>query len=355
MRDIIYLMSKLVCTDFTVQYFGYDAAISGITTEFSDGINVIFAAEKGGKTTFLKALAGIIPHQGELTLDGENVDDLSLRDRDFQMLFDDYALFPRRSVRYNLEYPLKIRKVPKPERRARIEKIAPLFDLEIMLDAPVYRLNEWLKVTLVLCRAYLRKSRVLLIDNIFSKLSLPERKEAFRRFLPLFREGIVIYATDSTEEAAALSQEIKFLNCGYLIQEGSADRLALAPNAVSVFSAWEEYPSFLPCIVREGGVEIAENIFPVSGKVKSDVYYGKEAIAGVTPSDVSISDHGFEAVVTARFFHGDRIVYVAQREDFFVYFYALDVIETGRKVTLSVSRVVGVFDALNERNIWEDK
>ena len=347
-------MSKLVCKDLTVQYFGYDAAISGISTTFSDGINVVFAAEKGGKTTFLKALAGIIPHQGELTLDGENVDDISLQDRDFQMLFDDYALFSRRSVRYNLEYPLKLRKVPKAERRARVEEIAPLFDLEIMLDAPVYRLNEWLKVTLVLCRAYLRRPRVLLIDNIFSKLSLPERKEAFRRFLSLFREGIVIYATDSTEEAAALSKEIKFLSCGYLMQEGSADELARMPKTVSAFSTWEEYPSLLPCAVRENGVEIGGALFPVNGKVKSDVYYGKEAIVGVTPADVTISDRGFEATIVAKFFHGDKIVYLAQREDFHVYFYGSDDIELGSKVTLSVSRVVGVFDALNERIIWED-
>ena len=172
-------MSKLVCKDFSVQYFGYDAAINNVTTTFSDGLNVVFAGEKGGKTTFLKALAGLIPHSGELYLDDVNMDDVPLKDRDFQMLFDDYALFSRRSVRYNLEYPLKIRKMPKDERRALIESVAPLFDLDIMIDAPVYRLNEWLKVTLVLCRAYMRRAKVLLIDNIFSKLSLSERREAF--------------------------------------------------------------------------------------------------------------------------------------------------------------------------------
>ena len=100
-------MSKLECKDFSVQYFGYDAAISGITTEFCDGINVVYAAEKGGKTTLLKAFAGIIEYKGELLLDGEDVKTLSLKERDFQMLFDDYALFSRHSARYNLEYPLK--------------------------------------------------------------------------------------------------------------------------------------------------------------------------------------------------------------------------------------------------------
>ena len=346
-------MSKLVCKDFSVQYFGYDAAISNVSTTFFDGINVIFAAEKGGKTTFLKALAGIIPHQGELLLDEKNVDDLSLRERDFQMLFDDYALFGRRSVRYNLEYPLKLRKLPKAERRKMVENVAELFDLDIMLDAPVYRLNEWLKVTLTLCRAYLRKANVLLIDNIFSKLSLPERKEAFRRFMPLFEEGIVIYATDSKEEAAALSHQIKFVSCGYLIQEGTAEAFSSHPSTVAVFSAWKDYPTLLPCTVREGGLEIYGTLITLSLKGKISAYIGKDAIVGIAPEDISLSTEGFTAEVCGRFYSGDHVVYCAERDQRKLYFVAEEDIRLHSVVTLAVKRVVGVFDSLNERNISE--
>ena len=346
-------MSKLVCKDLIVQYFGYDAAINHVTTNFSDGINVVFAAEKGGKTTFLKALAGIIPHQGELYLDDVNVDDIPLKDRDFQMLFDDYALFPRRSVRYNLEYPLKIRKVPKAERRRMVEEIASSFDLDIMLDGPVYRLNEWLKVTLTLCRAYLRKARVLLIDNIFSKLSLTERKEAFRRFLPLFNKGIVIYATDSTEEAAALSKEVKFLSCGYLMQEGSAEDFIHKPRALSVFSAWAQYPAVIPCVVEEKGILIDGVLCEQVAKLKSDVYLGKEVIAGCLPEDVILADDGFTATVKGVFYLGDDKVYTAETDTFFVWFCADKEISVDSEVKLKVKKVIGLFDALNERIISE--
>ncbi len=346
-------MSKLVCKDFSVQYFGYDAAINNVTTTFSDGVNVVFAGEKGGKTTFLKALAGLIPHSGELYLDDVNMDDVPLKDRDFQMLFDDYALFSRRSVRYNLEYPLKIRKMPKGKRRALIESVAPLFDLDIMIDAPVYRLNEWLKVTLVLCRAYMRRAKVLLIDNIFSKLSLSERREAFLRFIPLFREGIVIYATDDKGEASALSREIKHLTCGYLMQEGAPTDFIAKARALSVFTAWRDYPSVLPCTVREDGLEFFGVLYESEMKGKISSYVGKDALAGILPEDIILENRGFDAVVIGRFYIGDRLVYCAEREGTRLYFYSEQDLSRDSTVKLIVRRVAGVFDALNERNILE--
>lgn len=346
-------MSKLICKGFNVKYFGYDAAISDVTTTFSDGVNVVYATEKGGKTTFLKALAGIVPYQGELTLDGAPVSDLSLKERDFQMLFDDYALFSRRSVRYNLEYPLRLRKMPKEERRRAVESVASLFDLDIMLDAPVYRLNEWLKVTLTLCRAYLRRPKVLLIDNIFSKLDPSARKEAFLRFMPLFKEGIVIYATDSPDEAAALSDSVKFLSYGYLMQEGSAKTFRTKPNAASVFVSFEKYPSLLPCVATKGGVEIDGVLFPLDARLKSDVYLGKEVLAGVAPDGFELSDDGFEVNVIGKFYLDGKAVYSAKKEESTLFFLSEKDLAVGETVKLKLTRIVALFDALNERNVLE--
>ena len=346
-------MSKLTCKDFTVKYFGYDAAISDVTTTFLDGINVVYAEGKGGKTTFLKALAGIIPYQGEVLLDGENLESISLKDRDFQMLFDDHALFSRRSARYNLEYPLRIRKIPKEKRRQMVESAAELFDLDVMLDAPVYRLNEWLKVTLSLCRAYLRHSKVLLIDNIFSKLDPTQRKDAFLRFLPLFRDGIVIYATDNAWEAAALTEEIKVLSCGYLIQEGSLLELRTKPNAASVFLAFQDFPSILPCKTTQSGVDVFGASFKIALRLKSDVYLEKNVLAGVGLGDISLSEQGFEAIVVGKFYHNGGAVYSAKVEDRSLFFSSDRDITVGSTVKLAISRVVALFDVLNERNILE--
>ena len=346
-------MSKLVCRDFSVKYFGYDAAISSITTTFLDGINVVYAEEQNGKTTLLKAIAGIIPHEGELFLDDVNVDDIASKDRDFQMLFDDYALFSRHSVRYNLEYPLKLRKVPKSERIERVEEAVKLFDLDIMIDAPVYRLNEWLKVCLTLCRAYLRCPKVLLIDNVFSKLDPAARKEAFLRFMPLFKEGIVIYATDSPDEAAALSDSVKFLSYGYLMQEGSAKTFRTKPNAASVFVSFEKYPSLLPCVATKGGVEIDGVLFPLDARLKSDVYLDKEVLAGVAPDGFELSDDGFEVNVIGKFYLDGKAVYSAKKEESTLFFLSEKDLAVGETVKLKLTRIVALFDALNERNVLE--
>ena len=345
-------MSKLECKDFTVQYFGYDAAISGVSTSFSDGINVIYAAEKGGKTTFLKALSGLIEHKGELLLDGENIDDVTLKDRDFQMLFDDYALFTRRSVRYNLEYLLSIRKIPKAERKQRIEEILRLFDLDLMIDAPVYRLNEWLKVALVLCRAYLRNAKVLLIDNIFSKLDYQSRKEAFRRFMPLFQgQGIVIYATDSTEEAEALSSDIKFLSYGYLMQEGSGEDFRRAPRSVSAFLSFSDYAGVLSCTASENGLLFGDYLLPWEGTSVNEVYFGKEVLAGISSSDLVLSESGLAVRIQGRFLSCGKPLYTARYGEDDLWFFSDRELSIGEKVHLVPMRTTGLFDPVNQRSI----
>ena len=346
-------MSKLECKGFTVQYFGYSPAISSVTTVFSSGLNVIYAAEKGGKTTFLKAIAGILPYKGELLLDGEDFSSIPLKQRDVQMLFDDYALFSRHSARSNLEYPLRLRKVPKEERRKRVEEAAALFDLDVMIDAPVYKLNEWHKLSIVLCRAYLREAKVLLIDNVFSGLDPLSRKEALLRYLPMLTgKGIVIYATDLPSEAAALSKEIKLLSYGYLLQEGAPEDFLSRPACVAAFDAFAEYASFLPCSLTEAGLGILDKTFPI-GEISllSEGYLGGNAIVGLLPEDLILSDDGFSAEVVGKFYRGAEKIYSLRTEDGEIFLSSERELVLGEQVKVAVTRISGLFDAVNERTI----
>ena len=346
-------MSKLVCKDFSVKYFGYDESISCVSTEFSDGINVLFAAKKGGKTTFLKGLAGVVPSTGSLFYDDVDLSTLSLKDRDFQMIFDDYALFSRHSARYNLEYPLKIRKVPKEDRHKRAEEAAALFDLDLMIDAPVYRLNEWHKVSLALCRAYLRGAKVILIDNVFARLDPMTRREAFRRYLPLFAEkGIVIYATDDPQEAEALSGRIKLLSYGYLMQEGSAVDLATKPACLTSFLSFNTYPSVLPLLVNGETGETFGVTLPKGTVISvAESYQGKELIAGFIPSDFSLSENGFSAIIEAKFHAFDNTIYRLNHEGKGFFAALPDEYGIGEKVSVLPIRLSCLFDSVNQRAI----
>jgi len=347
-------MSKLTCENFNINYFGYeDAAVNGFSAEFSGGFNVIFGESASGKTSLLKGLAGLIPSTGDVYLDGASLQDVPLKERDFQLLFDDYSLFSRHSVRYNLEYPLKIRKVPKAERRRMAEQAAALFDLDLMVDAPVYKINEWHKVALVFCRAYIRRAKVLFIDNVLSHLDLGTRRDAFYRFLPMFAgRGTIIYATDSAEEAAFLSDKIHYLNSGYLLQVGSLAELRETPACAAAFRAFNTCSSLFPAEIKENGISLFGTLVPFDlSRLIGENYLGKECLLGVRAEDFVLSDDGFSATVQGAFFSGDHPIYRATAGEYSVFFFSDKALPVGAGIQLSVRRAAYLFDALNERSV----
>ncbi|MBP5404478.1 MAG: ABC transporter ATP-binding protein [Clostridia bacterium] len=346
-------MSKLTCRDVNVGYFGYDNVIRGFSADFSDGFNVVFAGEKGGKTTLLKGLAGVIESKGDILFDGEDVRGLSLQERDFAMVFDDLALFERRSVRYNLEYPLKLRKLPKERRNEIVREAAALFDLDVMIDAAVYKLNVWHKTALSLCRAYLRRARVTFIDNVFASLDLETRREAFYRFMPLFSgRGIVVYATDSVSEAAFLSEEILYLNCGYLLQKGSLSELSEKPACAASFLTFSEHAALLPARLTEEGIKVFDFLFSFDKtRLIGENYIGKEVLLGLRPEDAEIALSGASAVFQGRFFGEKGSLCALNVEGNPLFILGDTSLSVGEEVKFIVRKVFALFDVVNERAI----
>ena len=346
-------MSKLICRDIHIKYFGHDESVCGFSAEFSDGFNVIFGAEKSGKTTLLKGIAGLIGSEGDVFLDETDVRSLSMRERDFAFVFDDYGLFSRRTVRYNLEYPLKIRGVPKEERRRIARESAALFDLEIMIDCPVYKLNEWHKVALALCRAYLRNAAVLFIDNVFAALDLCTRKEAFYRFMPLFtNRGIVVYATDSVEEAAFLSDKVQYLNCGYLLQEGSVAEFRSAPSCVAAFESFHECVSVLPATLTEEGLLALGTVIPFDlSRLIGENYVGTEVYIGLRAEDVVTAEEGIPATIVGKFYSDNGYMYSARSGDAELYLSEEADHPVPSDVHFVIRNVFTLFDPTNERAI----
>lgn len=346
-------MSKLVCRDVCAKYFGYEESVTGFSASFSHGINVIFGAQGSGKTTLLKAICGLNEASGDVFFDEVNIRDIPLKDRDFQMVFDDLGLFGRHSVRYNLEYPLKKRGVDKATRQNALLEAAVKFGLDVMIDAPVYRLTEWHKIALALCRVYLRKPKVVFIDNVFSCLDLCTRKQAFAEFMPLLANlGIVVFATDSISEAATLSKDIYFLNAGYLLQKGSVREILHEPSCASAFLSFNEYPSVLEVQLEKEGVLIDGFKTSFSSKLPiSDVYVGKTVLLGALPMDFVLSDAGFEGQVVSRFYTTDDFVYVIQTKAGRVYAALSEILSVGDSVKIGLRCVRFLFDYANERRI----
>ena len=347
-------MSKLVCRDIHTKYFGYEESICGFSADFSDGFNVIFGAEKSGKTTLLKSLAGLIDYEGEIYINDIDLRSIGMKDRDFAFVFDDLALFTRHSVLYNLEYPLKLRKVPKSDRRRLAREAAALFDLEIMIDHPVYKLNEWHQVALALCRAYLRNAAVTFIDNVFSRLDISTRKEAFYRFIPFFAgHGIVIFATDSIAEAAFLTNEVYYLNCGYLLQKGSVVELREKPCCASAFETFNDCVTILPATVTDEGISAFDTVVSFdSSRLIGEDYIGTDVYLALRPQDLSFTVEGIPATIKSRFYAENGYIYLLTMTDGVeIYLFDEQSLSIGSEVHFLVHNVFSLFDMNNERAI----
>ena len=219
-------------------YFYGTNAINGVSFVLNDGEKLaVLSRTGGGKTSLIKCIAGLFPaDSGSIVLDSKDITKLKIKDRDVRLVYDDGGLIRKRSVAYNLTYPLKLRKVERGERLKIAYGVAKEFGLEPFLKEPAYRLFTPEIIALALARLELRESPLTLIDDVFSLANGQERKELFSKYLPRLKKisGNAIFATDSVEEAFSFGDRVMVLSSGYLEQIGTPTELKFKPNSLSV-------------------------------------------------------------------------------------------------------------------------
>ena len=159
-------MATVSVTDL-VKVYGQDIAVSGINFEIPDKSFVVFVGPSGcGKSTTLRMIAGLetISH-GELYLDGEIVNDVPSRDRGVAMVFQSYALYPHMTVRQNLEFSLKLEKLPRAEIEARVKNAVSVLQLEPYLERKPAQLSGGQRQRVAMGRAICREPKVFLFDE----------------------------------------------------------------------------------------------------------------------------------------------------------------------------------------------
>ncbi|MBR2349342.1 MAG: ATP-binding cassette domain-containing protein [Clostridia bacterium] len=279
----------LKITNLKQTYFYGTTAIKGLDLEVADGEKIaILTKSGGGKTSLLKCIAGLFPADegSSIVLDGKDITKEKIKNRDVRLIYDDGGLIRKRSVKYNLEYPLKIRKIPKNERREIVDNICREYDLLPFCKEIAYRLFEPQIVTLALARASLRESKLTLIDDIFSLLKGEERRLLFNQLLPKMRSisGITIFATDSLEEAFSFADRVVVFNAGYHLQTGTPFELLTNPNCLFVDNYVNPYKSTLCVGVVDGYVTIDDVKIKLPEDYDSDeaiiTYYVKESVTG---------------------------------------------------------------------------
>ncbi|HSD79154.1 MAG TPA: ABC transporter ATP-binding protein [Solirubrobacteraceae bacterium] len=208
-----------------VKRFGDVAAVDGVDLDVAPGEFFTMLGPSGsGKTTTLRLVAGFeLPDAGSIELGGSDVSRVPPYARDVNTVFQDYALFPHMSVRENVEYGLRTRKVPRAERRRRALEALAVVRLEDYADRKPTQLSGGQRQRVALVRAIVNRPRVLLLDEPLGALDLKLRQELQVELKRIQGElGITfVYVTHDQEEALTMSDRLAVFNEGRIEQVGT--------------------------------------------------------------------------------------------------------------------------------------
>jgi len=188
-------------------------ALENFSLDIKKGELITLVGPSGcGKTTILRLIAGLEePTSGEVTIDGKPC---TVPGSDRGMVFQDFALFPWRSVRKNVEFGLEVAGVPKEERRERAEKYIKLAGLEKFIDSRVHELSGGMKQRVGIARALVGHPGVILMDEPFGALDAQTRNIMQVQLLKILAstDQTIIFVTHSVDEAVFLSDRIIVLS-----------------------------------------------------------------------------------------------------------------------------------------------
>lgn len=218
--------------------FGKTEVVHGVDLDIADGEFLVLVGPSGcGKSTILRMIAGLeTVTSGELSIDGALVNDLEPKDRDIAMVFQNYALYPHMSVRRNMAYGLKVRKMDSAEIDRRVEEAADTLGLEAYLNRKPRELSGGQRQRVAMGRAIVRDPSVFLLDEPLSNLDAKLRNQMRVELKRLHQRlaNTFIYVTHDQVEAMTLGQRIMVMNGGNVEQVGTPSEIYNHPESVFV-------------------------------------------------------------------------------------------------------------------------
>ena len=220
------------------KHYGDVKAVDDLDLDVAEGEFFSMLGPSGsGKTTVLRMIAGFEqPTGGRIELAGTDVTRLPAHQRDVNTVFQDYALFPHLSVRQNVEYGLRVKKVPTRERRERARHALATVRLETYADRRPHQLSGGQRQRVALARALVNRPQVLLLDEPLGALDLKLRREMQLELKEIQREvGITfVFVTHDQEEALTMSDRIAVFRDGRVEQVASPVELYEQPRSTFV-------------------------------------------------------------------------------------------------------------------------
>ncbi len=243
-------------------------AVDDLNLEIEDGEFMVLVGPSGcGKSTSLRMLAGLEEvTEGRILIGDRDITNVAPKDRDIAMVFQNYALYPHMSVAENMAFSLKMAKVGKEEREARVREAAKLLDLEELLERKPKALSGGQRQRVAMGRAIVRQPQVFCMDEPLSNLDAKLRVSTRTQIAALQqRLGITtVYVTHDQVEAMTMGDRVAVMKDGILQQVDSP--LALYDRPANLFVAGfigSPAMNLLPASPAEGGARIGDYVLPI--------------------------------------------------------------------------------------------
>ena len=221
-------MAELILEHISKKYSGHakgdtpPKAVDDISFTVRDKEFMVIVGPSGcGKSTLLRMIAGLEDiSEGVLRIDGNRMNELSPKDRDIAMVFQNYALYPHMTVYDNLAFGLKLKRCPKTEIRSRVMQTAELLEIQDMLHRKPKLLSGGQRQRVAIGRAIIRRPKIFLFDEPLSNLDAKLRTQMRIELQKLHRKigATIVYVTHDQTEAMTLGDKIAVLNKGKLMQ-----------------------------------------------------------------------------------------------------------------------------------------
>ena len=293
-----------VTFDHVWKRFGEFAAVKDLNLEIGDGEFMVLVGPSGcGKTTSLRMIAGLEEiSDGTLRIGDRVVNDVPPKDRDIAMVFQSYALYPHMSVRDNMAFGLKLRKLPKSDIDQRVNEAAKILGLE-NLDKKPRELSGGQRQRVALGRAIVREPEVFLMDeplsNLDAKLRVQTRAEIARLHQRL--GTTTVYVTHDQVEAMTMGTRIAVMDKGLLLQVGTPQDLYDRPKNLFVAGFIGSPAMNFAKVASDGSSVSGEGVtLPIPGRYQGGLDGKRDLVAGFRPEHLELGEIANAATIRAK-------------------------------------------------------
>lgn len=293
--------------------FGKVRAVAGVDLHVADGELLVCVGPSGcGKSTLLRLVAGLEePSAGDLLIGGRSVRGVPPQERNVAMVFQDYALYPHMTVRQNLEFPLKMRRLPKEDMERQVRWVVEHLQMDGLLERLPKQLSGGQRQRVAMGRALVRNPAVSLLDEPLSNLDAKLRVQVRAEIADLQTSlrTTMIYVTHDQVEAMTLGQRVAVFNQGSLQQVDTPSRLYERPANAFVAGFIGNPPmNLLPATPIEAHgrlcLQVGDHCLPVPENC-GDLRHC--AWVGVRPESLHLSPHHADCGLSG---HIDNVEYL---------------------------------------------